>query len=68
MRFENTVEFDFGKDTQISSMLAMHGWSKSLGVVNGQVLGIMPIILAPTNLVRVKFKSNILYEEFLSKY
>lgn len=67
MGFVNTIEFNFGKNSQIS-LLAVHRWLKSLGIENDHLYGVMPVVLASTRLVRVKLKTRELYDNFLAKY
>jgi hypothetical protein len=67
MIFVNTVELDFGVQPLLT-MLAVHKWIRSLGVSGKQLYGIMPIPLTASKVIRMKFKTALVYREFLAKY
>lgn len=49
-------------------MRTIHQWIRSLGVKEEQVYGLMPVLLAETQTIRLKFVDKKSYEEFMLKY
>ena len=66
--FVNTVVFDFGLPKPELKMLSVHQWIRSLGITLEQIYGLMPVTLASTQMVRLKFNKQADYEAFLCKF
>lgn len=65
--FVNTAEIDFGRQPGLR-MLTVHRWLRSLGVVNSQVYGIMPLMQADSKIIRLKFHQQQDFQAFYEKY
>ena len=65
--FVNTVVFYFGPKPELK-MLSVHQWIRSLGITLEQIYGLMPVTLASTQMVGLKFNKQADYEAFLCKF
>ena len=65
----NNVEFDFGNCIPRLQLRKIHNWlSNTCGVKAEDQIGSMPIFQAPTQVLRMKFVSEVLFKQFLEKY
>lgn len=65
----NNVEFDFGNCIPRLTIREIHSWlSKTCGLKKEDHFGSMPIFQAPTQVLRVKFCTEVAFKAFLGEW